>query len=190
MKITISAGNSKTGKIPSVSLPPGITCTPAARRTCYQQGCYAVKLCRIYPAVKTSYANNLEAYQADPAAYFQFIADYLTRTAPKYFRWHISGDIPDAGYYQGMLAIALQFPKVRFLAFTKRKVAPSIADNLSIVCSQWPGLPVNAGAAMAWMFDPKNPDPRIPADARPCPGRCDTCGACWSLSGHIVFDKH
>ena len=50
--VSISKGNSKMGAIPSVSLPPCITCNPTA--PCFKK-CYAVKLSRRYKTVKTAY---------------------------------------------------------------------------------------------------------------------------------------
>lgn len=52
----ISDGNSKMGKVPSVSLLPGCTCAPGA--PCFTSGeCYALALKR-YPTVWNAYSEN------------------------------------------------------------------------------------------------------------------------------------
>lgn len=113
-KLSISPGNSKMGKIPSVSLPPIITCPkgcPCAKK------CYAAKLCRIYPSVKKAYENNLNLLNSNPVEYWQ----QLRRVAKmsKYFRYHVSGDIPSIQYLAEMVTTAEQNPHTYFLAFTK-----------------------------------------------------------------------
>lgn len=193
MKLSISPGNSKTGKIPSVSLPPGITCTNEARRSCFKRGCYAVKLARIYPNVKRAWDNNLELWRTDPADYESQLSKYLSRHHPSFFRWHVSGDIPNRRYWDMMLRLALAFPETRFLAFTKRIEYASyygkLPPNLSLVYSCWPGndIPAN-GIPLTFLTS----DPALPADARPCPGNCETCGLCWSLrkGESVAFKKH
>jgi hypothetical protein len=191
MKISVSPGNSKTGKIPSISLPPGVSCTACARRTCFLEGCYAVNLAR-YPAVRAAWARNWEVYRTDPSDFFAQIDAYLTAKRPKYFRWHISGDIPTAQYFAEMLALALDHPNTKFLVFTKTAHRSDV-PNLRLVSSRWPGDKDPKGnPPAAWMRDAKHPDPRIPHDARECPGNCETCGACWALRDGeaVVFDKH
>ena len=54
-RVSISAGNRKMGAIPSVSLPPIVTCPNC--KECAKK-CYAAKMCRIYPSVKKAYDND------------------------------------------------------------------------------------------------------------------------------------
>lgn len=193
--ISISTGNSKVGHIPSISLPPGVTCTPDARRSCYLSGCYASKLARIYPNVRRSWDANLAVYREAPEVYFRHIDAYLSDYKPRFFRWHISGDIPDNRYFYGMVRLATAHPEIRFLAFTKT-VHRTTAANLQIIRSAWPGMPLvrRYSRATAWVRDSRNPDHRIPNSARECPGNCESCGMCWALDGSkgesVVFDKH
>jgi hypothetical protein len=138
-----------------------------------------------------------------PDGYFRAIADYLARHPSRFFRWHVSGDVVDARYWEGMLSLAYGCPQTRFLAFTKRVdiLSPDVVDvvpeNLSLVISAWPGFDIPQGFAqrfpIAWMRDRRDPDPRIPAGALECPGNCESCGMCWSLARigrDVVFDKH
>jgi hypothetical protein len=64
--VCISNGNRKMGQIPSVSLPPIVTCKNCA--TCAKK-CYAAKLARIYPTVRDSYNRNLEILNEDRDAW-------------------------------------------------------------------------------------------------------------------------
>ena len=54
--ITISEGNKKMGYLPSFSTSAGVK--GSCPINC--NGCYAMKMERIYPSVKKSYSNNLQ----------------------------------------------------------------------------------------------------------------------------------
>ena len=134
--VSISAGNRKMGAIPSVSLPPVVTC--AAGCKCAAK-CYAAKLCRIYPTVREAYTRNLEIYRSSPAEYFAQVKAAAATT--RFFRWHVSGDIIGAEYFSGMVQTARDLPGTAFLAFTKKynivnrdieKFGPR-PDNLKII---------------------------------------------------------
>lgn len=113
-KLSISNGNKKMGQIPSVSLPPVVTCKNC--ETCAKK-CYALKLTKIYPSVKKAYDNNLEILKADRGAYFTQIK--AVAMLNKYFRFHVSGDIIDADYLDRMCKLARELKGTKFLAFTK-----------------------------------------------------------------------
>lgn len=114
-KLAISQGrNKKMGDIPSVSLPPVITCKNC--ESCAKK-CYAAKLCRIYPSVKKSYDNNLAILKEDRDSYFAQIE--LTATFNRFFRYHVSGDIIDSDYLDRMCKVARKCKGTAFLAFTK-----------------------------------------------------------------------
>ncbi len=192
---TISLGNIKMGQMPSVSLPPVLACgrdIPCAR------DCYAQKAMRMYPTVRDCWQRNLTAAREHRAGYFADIGRFLAARATEYFRWHVAGDILDQEYLQNMVALANDFHRKRFLAFTKRLdlVYRAIPDNLAIVFSFWPGWgnprrARRAGIPIAWMQD--GTETRIPDDAIGCPGQCDTCGMCWQLpqlGRDVYMPKH
>ena len=113
--ISISTGNKKMGQIPSVSLPPVVTCKNCS--TCAKK-CYAAKLCRIYKTVREAYDRNLEILKEDRDSYFfQVKAAAITS---RYFRFHVSGDIIDADYLDRMVKLARELKGTEFLAFTKK----------------------------------------------------------------------
>jgi hypothetical protein len=193
MKLSIAKGNSKLGTIPNISLTPGKSC---GGKVC--SGCYAMKSYRMYPSVRKAWDANLDAYESDSEGYFEAINKYLAKHKPSMFRWHVAGDIPGDAYLAYMLEIADLHPGVKFLAFTKRhdlitdSVCRIIPSNLSIILSMWPGMPVpDSPLPRAWMQD--GTETRVPDDAIPCHGHCDSCGMCWSLASigrDVVFSKH
>jgi ferredoxin len=113
-KVSISNGNRKMGQIPSVSLPPIITCKNCA--TCAKK-CYAAKLARIYPTVRDSYNRNLEILNEDRNAYFMQVK--AAAMMARYFRFHVSGDIIDIDYLDRMVKLTRECKNTEFLVFTK-----------------------------------------------------------------------
>lgn len=186
-RISISPGNSKMGAIPSVSLPPVITCPKGA--PCAAK-CYAAKLCRIYPTVKAAYQRNLDLLNENWDAYWQQLRGAACTS--RYFRYHVSGDIPNASYFKEMVITAKQLPGTHFLAFTKRydivnryiSVFGDLPQNLHVIFSEWgdltPPNPHNLPTA-AVIF--KGESPR--EDWKICGGNCAECACrgvgCWEL---------
>jgi hypothetical protein len=138
--VSISKGNSKMGAIPSVSLPACITCNPNA--PCFKL-CYAAKITRLYKTVKTAYENNLTILQDDPALYWDQVK--LAAQTARFFRYHVSGDIPNKEYFNRMVELARELPHTNFLAFTKQfdivnmflYNGGEIPQNLKIIFSNW-----------------------------------------------------
>lgn len=139
-KITISRGNIKMGIIPSVSLPACVTCNPSA--PCFKK-CYALRLSRRRATVAASYARNLDIWERDPAAYWLQVRAAATTT--RFFRYHVSGDIPNGAYFADMIETAQSLPGTVFLAFTKQypiindylNDGGTIPANLKIIFSNW-----------------------------------------------------
>ena len=198
LKLSVSPGNKKMGAIPSVSLPPVITCPQGA--PCAAK-CYAAKLCRIYSNVRAAYQNNLDLLNDDWGGYWAQLRAAALVT--KYFRFHVSGDIPNAGYFKEMVITARQIPGTQFLAFTKRydfvnkyiEVFGSLPDNLHIIFSEWgnhkPNNPHGLPTA-AVIFKGTEP-----ADNwKICGGNCQECACrgvgCWELKHGetIAFYEH
>ena len=185
--VSISKGNSKMGAIPSVSLPACITCNPDA--PCFKL-CYAAKITRLYKTVKTAYENNLNILKENPIEYWQQVKQ-AARMA-RYFRYHVSGDIPDLEYFNNMVVLAQELPHTQFLAFTQQFDIVNlflvnggvIPSNLKIIFSNWG----------EWKcFNPFNlPECEIilkgsqPAENwKICGGNCTECACrgigCWEL---------
>lgn len=185
--VSISKGNSKMGAIPSVSLPACVTCNPNA--PCFKL-CYAAKITRLYKTVKTAYENNLNILKENPALYWDQVKQAAQMA--RYFRFHVSGDIPDIEYFKQMVKLATELPHTSFLAFTKQYNIVNlflvnggiIPENLKIIFSNWG----------AWKcFNPFNlPECEVilkgsdPApDWKICGGNCTECACrgigCWEV---------
>lgn len=199
-KLSISNGNRKMGQIPSVSLPPIITC-----KNCHKCGCaadcYAAKLQRIYKSVREAWSRNLEILNTDRDSYFaQVKAAAITS---RYFRFHVSGDIIDIDYLDRMVKLARELKGTEFLAFTKNYEdvneyfqTHKKPRNLHLILSlPFTGAtidnPHNLPTA-AVIFKGNEPDP----DWKICGGNCTECACrgvgCWQLKKGetIAFYKH
>ena len=197
-KVSISPGNRKMGYIPSVSLPPVVTC--AADCKCAKK-CYAAKMCRIYPSVREAYNRNLEILQSNDTEYWWQVQQAVRMA--KYFRFHVSGDIVDSHYFNWMVTVAEMNGGTEILAFTKQydivnaylDIVGYLPKNLHIIFSEWPGMPMdnrhNLPVAHV-VFKGETP-----ADEwKICGGNCSECACrgvgCWELKNgeHIAFYEH
>lgn len=205
--VKVSTYNEKMGHTPSISLPPVESCGNSM--VCRNE-CYAVAMLRYRQRARAAWGHNLALYQRDPGQYFASLKEWIynkinAKRKPKHefnlFRYHVSGDIIDNMYIEGMGLTAEAFPQIQFLAFTKMyylvdnyvKGRGSLPSNLNIVLSGWPGLEmVNPhGLPIAWMQD--GTEHRIPGNAVLCTGVCESCGMCWQLDGlgvDVYFNKH
>jgi len=183
IKICISAGNRKIGRVLNVSLPPLFTCANCSGCKNY---CYDIKACLQYPGtVIDARVRNYILAMYYPEKYFAEIRKKLSnRRKNKFFRWHVAGDIPSMEYFKEMIEIAKDFPGFRFWTYTKnyslvneycnKYGKNTIPANLSIMFSEWKGMP---------MVNPYNfpefrcimPDEKIPAGFTECPGNCEKC---------------
>jgi hypothetical protein len=189
--VQIADGNSKLGLIPGISLVPGRDCGNCSH--CIKK-CYALKSYRQYENTRNAWQGNSLAARNNTAEYFASVREYVQQYRPAYFRWHIAGDILDQHYLDNMMQIAREAPFTKFLCFTKMHHLDfrGRPKNLTIVLSMWPGLAKGPKKLpRAWVQD--GSEHRVPADAIPCPGFCESCGMCWHLPGlgkDVVFLIH
>lgn len=199
MEVKISNGNSKMGKIPSVSLPAGLTC----RCDCEcNKKCYAKRLERLRPAVRKAYQSNYDLLINNPETYWREVEASIMMS--RFFRFHVSGDITDESYLVHMIEIATRNPHCEILCFTKRyEIVNKVLlewvkpENLHLILSGWKGLD---------MFNPfdlpeahvryKDGTTTAREDAIECTGNCARCaitdGGCWTLQRgeQVVFNEH
>lgn len=196
--VTISKGNSKMGAIPSVSLPPIVTCKHC--ETCAKK-CYASKLCRIYPSVKASYDRNLAILNESRDAYFTQVK--ASAMMSRYFRFHVSGDIIDLDYLDRMVKLVKECKGTDFLVFTKNyeDVNEYFAKhrrpkNLHLILSlPFDGAEIDNPHNMptaAVVLKGNEPKPSY----KVCGGNCTECACrgvgCWELKKGetIAFREH
>ena len=184
--------------IMNVSITPGLCCPKGV--PCAQEGCYALKAYRLYPATRRAWARNARIAKTNPKSYFSQIGEIIADNKPRHFRWHVAGDILSVDYLHGMCEIAEQNPQTQFLAFTKafrivneyENTSP-LPCNLAVIFSAWPGMktPNPHGHRIAWLQDGR--EHRVPKNAIRCPGNCETCGMCFELPElrrDVIFHKH
>lgn len=200
MNISISSWNIKMGKIPSVSLPAITTC----RKDCSCcRKCYAARLEKLRPQVRNAYKRNLEILETSPADYWREVEAVIMLS--RFFRFHVSGDIPDSEYFRNMVDVSRKNKHCEILCFTKKynivndyiNNGGEIPENLHLIFSGWRGLemdnPHNLPEAHVLYKDGAT---TARPDAVPCGGNCSTCamtsGGCWTLRAgdQVVFKEH
>ena len=195
--LNVSKGNVKMGAIPSVSLPPVISCRKNA--PCVKD-CYARRMQR-YKEVKNAYAENLDLYTNNPDSFFCQLKAALFPV--RFFRLHVAGDFIDAEYFRRCCETVAAVPTCQVLAFTKQyeivndyiAAGGTIPENFKIIFSTWgswqPENPYNFPES-AVIF----PDTDTPDDWKICGGNCFECACrgcgCWEIkTGEtIAFYKH
>ena len=197
--VKISKGNSKLGAIPSVSLPSIKTC----RNCACQEKCYAQKLERLRPAVRNAYQHNLEVWLKDPETYWREVEASIMMS--RFFRFHVSGDIPSFKYLVNMVEIARRQPHCEILCFTKKynlvneliEQGGELPSNLHMIFSGWVGLEMaNPFYLPEAHVRYRDGSTTAREGAIECSGNCTECalteGGCWNLQKgqQVVFNEH
>lgn len=200
--VKISTTNSKLGLIPSINLPPLLTCrrdSPCAK------DCYAMKGRFRFKNVRDNLVNNYRCYLENPYTYFAEIKNAINNgmISYSYFRWHASGDFVDKRYLERVVQIAKELPLTSFLAFTKQfefvneyiQNGNSIPSNLHIVFSAWGDdfqVPNPYQFPIAYVRFKDKENKSIPSTAIECSGNCTSCLRCWKIKRgeSVVFNIH
>ena len=171
--VCISKSNIKLGMIPSVSLPPIVTCSPEASKFCGKK-CYARKICKLRPTVKESYENNLDILLNDK--------EYLERMV----------DVARKNKHCQILCFTKKYTLVNSY-LTKHR----LPKNLHLIFSVWKGLecfnPNNLPEAHVFYKDGTT---TAKDGAKYCSGNCTECATenknCWTLKRgeQILFKEH
>ena len=186
IKISISNGNKKIGKVMNVSLMPIKTCGNCKECKHY---CYDIKACFQYRNVLDARIRNTVLVKKDRFRYFSEIEKKIERRkANKYFRWHVSGDIIDIDYFDNMVQIASRHPDFVFWTYTKMYHivneyvslfgVHSIPENLHIMFSKWDGLKMDnpyGFPIFACRMKDGNKDEMPWHEMFKCCGNCDIC---------------
>lgn len=182
IKMCISNGNHKIGRVMNVSIPPILSC---GNCTECKFLCYDIKGCNQYPnTVIDARIRNWTVLKRSREEYFGRIRKVIARRRKNfYFRWHVAGDIIDIDYMKEMVAIAKENPHFIFWTYTKMYWIvneycatygkESIPSNLTIMFSEWRGMPMDNPYGF--------PEFRVvfKDEVEPkgfyCPGNCDVC---------------
>lgn len=200
MDVKISPGNSKLGAISSISLPSGLTC----RQDCEcGKKCYARRLERLRPAVRQAYQHNYDLLNRDSETFWREVEASVMMS--RFFRFHVSGDIPDNVYFAHMIEIAERNQHCEILCFTKKfdivnehlSLGGSFPSNLHIIFSGWENLKMDNPYSLPEAHVRYKDGSTTASDtARECGGNCTECaitdGGCWSLKNgeQVVFNEH
>ena len=196
-RLNVSKGNVKMGDIPSVSLPPVVTCNHNA--PCFKE-CYARRMTR-YPNVKNAWQENLDYYIDFADGYFYELSQSFKTSA--YFRMHVGGDIPNFDYFYRLCETAKKAPNCQILIFTKQfnfvndfmEICEKIPSNLHVIFSGWNGWkPINPYHLPE--TDIFTDFETLPKNPIVCGGNCTDCicrgCGCWKLKQGqtLYFKKH
>lgn len=208
LMVKISNGNIKMGAIKSVSLPSGKTCRKDC--PCYAK-CYARKIENLRPNVKNAYQNNYDVLKANPEFYWMDVERAIMTS--RFFRFHVSGDIPNKVYFRKMIEVAKRNPKCEILCFTKRyQLVNSVIremkkengtnemdfpENLHLLFSGWKGTKMeNPFHFPEAHVKYKDGNTTANKNAVFCGGNCTECAqtntGCWNLKANeqVVFNEH
>lgn len=123
----------------------------------------------------------------------------------RFFRFHVSGDIPDDTYFEHMVDIARSNTHCEILCFTKKydivnshiNIIGKLPKNLHIIFSGWHDIemvnPFNLPEAHVRYRDGSTTARK---DAKLCGGNCTECAitddGCWTLSHgeQVIFNEH
>lgn len=200
LKVAISYGNKKIGKVMNVSIAPIITCGHNCKH-CLGI-CYDIKACMQYGNVSKARARNTVLATQARHDYFKQIDKAMSkRKTNKLFRWHVAGDILDMDYLERMVKLARKHPDFTIWTYTKQyhivneyvqknggKRRKAIPSNMSIMFSEWRGLPMDNPHGFP-EFRVVFKDDVIKPQGFYCPGNCDICKAnhCGCIAGQTVY---
>ena len=185
LRVKISNGNNKTGRVRFVSLLPLVTCDACDGGVCAgtcREYCYATRDCR-NKNVLQAYAYNTAFWMLYPDEYFRQLS--ILTALDRYFRWHSSGDITSVSYFDGVVRVARANPTTQYVIMTKRYSfvnkwidnnggVDAIPDNLVVIFSGWynlqPDNPHNLPTTTAYKNDEDWSDEWLS-----CGGNCEDC---------------
>lgn len=199
IKVSISEGNSKMGSIRSVSLPAIKTCIVC---DC-NKICYANRLANFRKSVGKSYENNFKILTENAAIYWQQVSAAVSMS--RFFRFHVSGDIPDKEYFNKMIDVSTKNPHCEILCFTKKygivndylEKFSYLPQNLHIIFSAWVGLKMVNPFLLPEAHVRYSDGTTTASDgAIECGGNCTECAmageGCWTLQNgeQVIFNQH
>lgn len=197
LKLCVSAGNSKIGRIKNVSVAPGITCHGVCS-TCVEH-CYDMKAVLQYKNVVNARARNTVILRYEPMEFFVQALRTAKNQKKGLFRWNVGGEIDSMAHFQMIVKIAELVPGTKFLLFTKRHFLVNsyvekfgnIPSNLKLIFSVWPGMEIDNPSN----FPTSCPYPdEEPKNWIKCIGNCETCAklkiGCWNAEKGETIGFH
>lgn len=206
----VSPGNEKldsedgTIHIPNMSLLPGGDSCPGATPLC-RDFCYARQVMIYSTRAMVRWTVNDYIVRHSLDEFYHDVWAYLRINPCQYFRVHVAGDFYNQYYLNTWVKIAEEFPKTRFLAFTKsfHLDFSGRPNNLVIMWSVFPDTDretIPPGPRAYTMLDDAGILHHILVSERPrmddalmCIGGCASCGHCFHSDTNRVdvkFNAH
>lgn len=201
IELCISDGNGKIGRIKNISIAPILSCAGVCNHC--MEHCYDLKAVLQYVDVAKARARNYVLLMYNPMEFYIQARRAIASQKKGLFRWNVGGEIVNLVYLQIIVKLAREFPKVKFLIFTKKHFLVNsycernggrnaIPENLKLIFSFWPGMdlinPYNFPVSAPYIG-------KRPENWKECIGNCETCNdlkcGCWYLqSGETVGFKY
>ena len=217
-KETLTISGKQNDKLSSEDPENNIFSVSLTRETCNKTlACYKLGYCYVakgrfnYPSVRRAYTKNETIYKNNPSDFFLQLQEFFTDNNINYFRYHVSGDIPDYDYFCRIVRNSLLFPKIQFCLYTKKYFEreddnyindyckkygkESIPNNLHILYSSLENEPINNPYSfnVCWYQPKDKSEKRVSKNAIECTGYCPECLACYNVNKHhrdIVINHH
>lgn len=203
IKLAISYGNKKIGRVMNVSIAPLLSCLNGP---CWSF-CYDIKAVVQYANVRSARCRNYVLAVLYRDIYFNRIKKAISkRRKNKFFRWHVGGDMIDYDYFCRTVEIAREFPEFKFWTYTKKyhfvnkwiSENGALPNNYKVMFSEWDGVELsNPYDQPTFSCKLKAGNKNHPAEyfesLYKCPGNCDICKAInrGCLAGeHTYADEH
>ena len=203
---SISPGNEKLDshdgsvRIPNMSLLPCGDSCPGKTPLC-TDFCYAFQVLKYSTQAKVAWTVNDHIVRHSLDIFYHDVWAYLRIYPSNYFRLHVAGDFYNQSYLDTWMRIADEYPKTRFLAFTKsfHLDFSGRPDNLVIMWSVFPDTDrdtIPPGPRAYTMLDDVGIYHNILVKERPrmdnaliCVGGCASCGLCFHADSNGVDVK-
>lgn len=191
LRVCISKGNRKMGDIPSVSLPAIVFCIKICACLAY---CYAKRMQNFRKNVREAYIRNMKILLENPEEFWRQVKEAVRKN--RFFRYHVSGEIPNYEYFLKMVETASENPENDQLCFTKMyDIVNEYIDkngfypkNLHILFSGDKNLEMNNPYHIPEAhieFKDGTFTGEIKKNAVACSGNCSHCSmageGCWAL---------
>ena len=205
--VSISNHNQKTGPLCNDLAMPTCTCREDA--PCRKNGCYCMKGTQQFPVVLGAYYRNLRLYNTNPEDFWEQVEFFIKHRPLPLFRWHDAGEFVDYDYFLKTVELAQKFPKIKFLAYTKKydlvnrylDEGNELPKNYTIRFSMWHKLwevPNPHNLPVAYVdFTDETINPDFPERVASCPNQkddtitCSICQKCWNKKvPAVVFHQH
>lgn len=195
VKVTVSDGNMKIGRVLNFSKMPGLSCGNCSHCLPY---CYDMKACAAYPSCLDARCRNYVLMLSDAGRdrVFDAIAARMTnrkRQENRYYRHDVGGELMDIDELERLVLLAKIRPNYKLWTYTKMHALvnlyvkqhggsreKAIPKNLIIMFSEWDGMPlINPYGFPIFTVKMKNGNknhkPEYFERLYKCPGNCDLC---------------